>query len=140
MTGDEKLRNMDIGFETELKSKYVQVQFRGTFDADAMLQMFERAFQLAASEGRSAVLVDVRDMTGEFSTMDRFSVGAHIAELQQGIFRGIAFAAVGNEPLVDPQRFAETVGRNRGADARVFTDIDEAVDWVEKKSSDVGAR
>ena len=125
---------MDLEIQTELKPKYAQVRCRFIFKIDVILEAYERAFQFAASEGRKAVLVDIRDVTGEpLTTRERFRAGEHVAELQRGLGRGIAFAVVGNEPMVDSRRFAETVGRNRGANARVFTDIDEAVDWIEKK-------
>jgi hypothetical protein len=123
---------MDIEVQTELKPKYAHFQCRGTFNADAMLQMYERAFQFASSERRNAVLFDMRGMTGEpFTVMERYRAGEHIAELQKGIGAGIAFAAVGNAPMIDPQKFAETVGVNRGGNGRAFLDIDEAVDWIE---------
>ncbi len=83
----------------------------------------------------------MRDVTGEpFTTMERYELGVHGAELQRGIGRGIAFAVVGNEPMVDPERFAETVGRNRGAHVRVFTDIDDAVEWVENAAAGAEAQ
>ena len=119
----------------------MQVRCRSTVRADAVLDGFVRAFQFAASEGRKAVLFDMRDVTGEpFTTMERYELGVHGAELQRGIGRGIAFAVVGNEPMVDPERFAETVGRNRGAHVRVFTDIDDAVEWVENAAADAEAQ
>jgi len=31
---------------------------------------------------------------------------------------------------VDPKRFGEMVARNRRVDARVFTDVEEAVEWL----------
>ena len=68
--------------------------------------------------------------------MDRYDAGVRGAELQREIGRGIAFAVVGNEPMIDPKRFAETVGKNRGANVRVFTDIDEAVDWIEQSAAE----
>ncbi len=127
---------MDNEIQTELQPKYAHVHCRFTYSLDAVLDAFEHSFQFAASEGRKAVLFDMRDVTGEpFNTMDRYDAGVRGAELQRGIGRGIAFAVVGNEPMIDPKRFAETVGKNRRANVRVFTEIDEAVEWIEQTAA-----
>jgi hypothetical protein len=132
---------MDIEIQTELKPKYALVRCRFTFKIDAFLEVCERAFQFTASEGRKAVLVDIRDVTGEpFTTTERYRTGERVAELQRGTGKGIAMVVVGNEPMIDPMRFGETVGKNRGANGQVFTDIDEAVEWIEKVAADAGAR
>ncbi len=121
---------MGIEVLTELKPEYARVACRGVLDVDEFWTVVERAFRFADSEGRKAVLVDIRNLTGKpFTTMDRYAGGKLVAELQRGCGSGIAFGLVGNEPMIDLRKFAETVATNRGALGRVFTDIDEAVDW-----------
>jgi len=39
---------------------------------------------------------------------------------------------IGKEPMIDLERFGETVAVNRGAIGKVFTDVDEAVAWLEQ--------
>jgi hypothetical protein len=39
-------------------------------------------------------------------------------------------AYVGDEPLIDPARFGETVAVNRGALIKVTTDLNEAFAWL----------
>jgi hypothetical protein len=41
---------------------------------------------------------------------------------------------LGREPMIHPDRFGELVARNRGADARVFTDEAVARDWVQGRA------
>ncbi len=95
--------------------------------------MYESAFRITASKGRKAVLVDIRGLEGgPPTTMERYKQGVHVAEVQQESGKGILIAVVGNDPMIEPRKFGETVGRNRGAVGRVFTDIDEAVDWIER--------
>jgi hypothetical protein len=36
--------------------------------------------------------------------------------------------------MIHPERFGELVARNRGADARVFTDEAEALHWVQRRA------
>jgi hypothetical protein len=123
---------MSIEIQTNLQPEYAYVGCRGTFESDAMLEVWEKAFQFAAAEGRKAVLVDMRDLTGgPPTTIDRYDQGARVADLQRGCGAGIAIACLGHEPMIDPDRLGEIVARNRGAFGRAFTDFDEAVDWIE---------
>jgi len=41
------------------------------------------------------------------------------------------YAIVGNHPLVDPKRFGETVAVNRGVNVRAFTEMKQALAWLE---------
>jgi hypothetical protein len=40
------------------------------------------------------------------------------------------FAVVGQEPLIDEERFGETVAVNRGINAKAATSLDEAISWL----------
>jgi len=62
--------------------------------------------------------------------MERYDWAVRIAELQARFLPRIRVALVGNEPLIHPERFGEIVARNRGADARAFTDEAEALRWL----------
>ena len=50
--------------------------------------------------------------------------------------KGDAFPVVllGREPFIDPRRFGETVGANRGAAFKAFTDHEEAVHHIEDRA------
>ncbi|MEX0733897.1 MAG: hypothetical protein WD944_05995 [Steroidobacteraceae bacterium] len=39
-------------------------------------------------------------------------------------------AVLGHEPIIHRERFSEIVATNRGAAARVFTDENEALEWL----------
>lgn len=126
---------MSIEIQVELKSNYIHVGCTGTRSSNALLETYDSSFRIAESEECAAVLVDIRELTGPPPKIaERFEQGARVAELQQTRYRGIAFALVGNEPMIDPTGFGETVARNRGCIGRTFTDFDEAVSWIEKKA------
>ena len=123
---------MSIDLQVELKPNYVHLHCRGAFRSDSLLDVWESAFRVAIDEGRKAVLVDLRDLEGALpTTIERYEQGVRVAEVQQRFGLGILIAVVGPERLVDPEKFGETVGKNRGGFGAVFTDIDEAVDWLE---------
>ncbi len=77
------------------------------------------------------VLVDVRGINGRVPTiLDRFEFGVGIARNYLEFDPRIRLAVLGHEPMIHPDRFGELVARNRGADARVFTDEAQARDWL----------
>jgi hypothetical protein len=121
-----------IEIRTELKANYARVCCRGSFDYDSFLEMFHNAFEFAAEEGKLAVLADLRGLVGEAPSVgERYDIGVGVAQLQREIGNGILMAVTGNEPLIDPDRLGEIVARSHGAFVGVFTEIDEAVEWIE---------
>jgi hypothetical protein len=73
----------------------------------------------------------VRKITGRLPTvLDRYTFGVHIAENYLNSEPRVQLAVLGNEPMIHPERFGELVARNRGADARAFTDETLALDWL----------
>ncbi len=121
---------MSIDVQFEVKADYVYLRCRGTFKLKAVLEVYEKAFRVAAQESRKAVLVDGRDLEGEPpTTMERYEQGVYLAEHNP---LRILIAVVGKEPMVERRRFGETVGRNRGATGQAFTDLDEAIAWLKE--------
>ncbi len=131
---------MVIETQSELSPEYALVCCNGRYERDALMRAIESAFKFARSEGRKSVLVDIRGLSGQPpSTMDRYDMGVAAAELQRECGRGIALAVLGSEPYVEPDRFGEVVARSFGGFGRVFTDHEEAVEWVSGNPSGSGA-
>jgi len=113
----------------EATPEWLLVRARGTYDF-AWLKTFVR--QVAATAEATvprpkAILADARELTGApMSDMERFDIGVLTAREMVGV----AIALVAAPALVDPRRFGELVARNRGANVRVFTDLDEATAWL----------
>ena len=122
---------MSIEFEFRVHAAHVELTCTGTYTLESSLQVYTRAFEIAAREDRVAILVDARLVTGNPPTlMDRYQMGVHVAELESGPGPRIRVALVSNEPMIHPQRFGEVIAKSRGAQARVFTDLDEAMAWI----------
>ena len=120
---------MSVSFKSETRASYVRVEMSGDYSHAEVMPLCERCFEVAAEAGRDAVLVDARGMAGREPTMaERYDWAVRIAELQAQYEPRIRVAVVGNEPLIHPERFGEIVARNRGADARSFTDESLALD------------
>jgi hypothetical protein len=110
---------------------YLEVGCAGTYSRVEALRVGQEAYAEAARSDRGALLVDVRGVSGRVPTiLDRFEFGTHIAKQYLEFDPRIRLAVLGHEPTIHPDRFGELVARNRGADARVFTDEAEALGWL----------
>ena len=111
--------------------QYLEVACTGLYSRSESLRVGELAFREAARASRKAVLIDVRRVTGRVpSVLERFDFGVRIAKHYLESEPRIRVAVLGDEPMIHPERFGELVARNRGGDARVFTDETMALDWL----------
>ena len=125
---------MTIGFKMEKKDGYLLVTCQGPYAGEGLRDVHQQALDYAIAEGLGAILVDTTGLQGHSPTrMDRFSFGKAIAEMQRRTSTNVWIAFVGLEPIVDPDRFGETVAVNRGGLARVFEDTDEAAAWIRER-------
>ncbi len=123
---------MSIDMRFEFRDDYLFVQCEGDYEFESMRQVYATSFAAAVRGGCRALLIDVRALTGEPPTIfERYTLGVYVAELQRGPARGVMIAGVGKRPMVHAKKFGELVARNRAAVARIFTDMDEAVAWIE---------
>lgn len=74
------------------------------------------------------LLVDIRQLTDKFGTMECFSRGQEIA--RAFAYSGIHIAIVGVVECSELLSFLENVVTNRGVNLRVFTDFARAKQWL----------
>ncbi len=125
---------MSIEYQAELKSGYAQFTCHGNYGKQELLDLFDQALEYAAEKGLQAVLVDISDVSGAPDKAERLELGEHFADIQLGKETIVALAVMGKEPMIYPERFAETVALNRCAVGKVFTAMDEAISWLEHTS------
>lgn len=114
---------------------YVEIACSGLFSASESRRVGEEAYRQAALANREAILLDVRGVRGRVPTiLDRFDFGVRVAHHYRESDPRIRLAVLGHEPMIHADRFGELVARNRGADARVFTDEAEALGWVQRRA------
>ena len=110
---------------------YVEIVCTGIYSRAEALRVGQEAYAEAARANRDGVLVDVRGINGRVPTiLDRFEMGVRLSQHYLQSDPRIRLALLGHEPMIHPERFGELVARNRGADARVFTDEKQARDWL----------
>jgi hypothetical protein len=120
-----------ISTTVRVHPEYLEVACTGLYSRAEALRVGEVAYAEAARANRRAILVDVRAITGRVPTiLDRFEMGVRIAKHYRESDPRVRLALLGHEPMIHPERFGELVARNRGADARVFTDGAQALDWL----------
>ena len=114
-----------------LHPDYLEVACSGVYSRAESHRVGQEAYRDAALANRDTVLIDVRQVTGRVpSILDRFDMGIRMAKHYFESEPRIRLAVLGHEPMIHPERFGELVARNRGADARVFTDETLARDWL----------
>lgn len=123
---------MSIEVETRIEKDYLFFRFCGEYSIHEATRVFKFIIDTAVENIKSRILVDVFNLRGYITVIERFQMSEFLAMYAQenalGKIYKMAFA--GNEPLVDRGRFGETVAVNRGLRTKVFTDLDEALAWV----------
>jgi len=106
-------------------SGYLLVEATGQWtSAEAELKLDETKHE-ADAKHLNQILLDLRRLRMPTSDFIRFLGGKYLAHLFRPPFRLAALAR-----REDITRFAETVALNRGASFRVFSDEQQAVDWL----------
>jgi hypothetical protein len=123
---------MSVKCEIIVEPAYVCLRCTGTCSSlSELTEVFWNAIKAIQEHPSSKVLIDANNVEGQLSTLDRYEGASFLSEHHiSGPVRITAIAIAGQEPLIDPDRFGETVARNRGVNGRVFTDLDEAVAWL----------
>jgi hypothetical protein len=117
--------------KVSVHAEYVELACAGFFSRSEAFRVNDEAFRRAAAENRRNILIDARRVVGRVPTiLDRYEIGVNVARSTLEQLPRIRLALLGHEPMIHPDRFGEIVARNRGADARVFTDESEALQWL----------
>ena len=115
-----------------MREDFVWLIAEGEFELPAGQQQFRIVLEEALRLGKPKAICDVRLVSGDPTTTQRFELGQFAARLfaENPAFHSIRFAVLGNEPLISAERFAELVALNRGAMGKVFTDPMEAATYL----------
>jgi len=125
---------MSISIQTKVKEDYLHVRCKGTYTKGALLELVDQVLDRMEQENLRKALVDITELGGTPPTiLERYEIGEVLAKKQGNRTIVTKIAAIGKEPIVDPNRFAETVAVNRGAFLKVFTNVTEAMDWLRKE-------
>jgi hypothetical protein len=117
---------MDVTFRDE--KRFVWAQLNGTWNLDELPPLLDSIRKECAARKCVLLLVDLLVLqNGEISTFERYKMGMAAASLAGGVGR---MATLARPDQIDPQRFGETVARNRGMNVRIFEDEKAALSWL----------
>ena len=107
----------------------------GEFSLPEAKRTFLEMLEAVARHQIRKVLFDGRRLTGDPQTIERFYYGAFAADAvlqfkDRGVSPATQFAYVLQAPVLDPQRFGETVAVNRGMFVQAFDNLDDALRWL----------
>jgi hypothetical protein len=129
---------MAIDYKIENNPEYLSMIYEGDYDSSLAGLFTDQILETCKTYQPTKLLIDLRAVKGDMTMLDRFNLGVMAtAKYFSGKLTGkipyCRYAIIGNAPLIDPDRFAETVAVNRGLNVRVFTDWKETIDWLESK-------
>lgn len=126
---------MNLTFKVFAASNLLRVEVTGDFSRSDALETIDPTLEVLIQHSLKKVLVDIRQVKGNPSTMDRYAFSVSLAEklnkaCRVGADPRTRFGFVGNEPMVEKGRFGETVAVNRGLNLKVMENMDEALQWL----------
>jgi hypothetical protein len=121
---------VDLQIEVELRDGLLFVTASGTVTLEASVRLLKQVFDTAKEKGVNKILVTTLAVDGELSTFDRYAMGTQLAEYIQQRHIDVRVAFYGKRPTTDG--FAARVAQNRGIVTEVFSNYEDAVNWLAK--------
>lgn len=124
------------------ESGLLHVVGAGEFSLKEAEKNFLEILDAAARHQTEKILIDGREIQGEPDIIQRFFYGTFVAHAvatyiaERGVPRAAQFAYVLHEPVLDPQRFGETVATNRGMWMKAFDNLKDAREWLKVAPAD----
>ena len=127
---------MSLLQEIHFESGLLTVHARGEFSLEQAKRAFLEMLGAVAQYKAKKVLLDARKVKGKPETLERFYYGEFAATETRKLVEEHRifprFAYVLHPPLLDPERFGETVAVNRGMIVKAFETLEEAFEWLER--------
>jgi len=121
--------------EIAVESGFLQVCAKGDFSLAEAKRTFIEMLEAVALNKVQKVLFDGRRLVGNPRTIERFYYGKFAAQsvakfADRCVSRTTQFGYVLEVPVLDPERFGETVAVNRGMFVKTFDNLDDALGWL----------
>ena len=111
------------------KEAYVRFDYTGEFSQAAGKQCVDAMVEACSRLKLSRALLDCRKMTGEIQILESFRVAQYGGKMRGFLSKT---ALVGRQDQMLSDNFVENVAVNRGVNLKIFTDIKEAINWLEQ--------
>jgi hypothetical protein len=126
---------MSLRVDFETHKNYLRAIVSGEYNLRGAQDVYDQAIKIAVAGGQSRLLLDASRVTGAPTQDERYMLGLFVAAEQRILASrtppaDVQVAVYGRQPLIDPERFGETVAVNRGAKVKVSEHLDEALSWL----------
>ena len=118
---------MKINFEK--KKKYIHFKATEMYNEPEDFDTVKEMFKITRKNGYSRILVDVRALDYNFNTIEYYDFDVHWSEFIRDESVLISAVLVDNEKF---NLFPEDVIVNRGGIFKIFTEEQEAINWLEE--------
>jgi hypothetical protein len=119
----------------QLDHGILHVRLSGTYPRDLLAQgtnAFQPLIDACAAQNCNKALVDARDLSVQFNTVELYQLGKQAAAMSH---LGLRVALVAREDMRD--RFFDDVVQNSGGKIGIFTSMDAALAWVQTQPQPV---
>ncbi len=131
------MENTSTQFEITIieKEDLLLLSASGDYSLQKANNLFKLAVDNAVLRNKNVILIDVTTIIGSIPLFDRFQFAEFLSDYKRAhaVDKIDRIAVVGQEPIVDKEKFGETVAVNRGTNVRVFTDMGIASVWLNSK-------
>jgi len=126
---------MNLTVDIEPREHYLRATVSGAYSLRAAQDAYDQAVKTAVALGHTRILIDATGVSGAPTQDERYMLGLFVAAEQRVLAArtpavSVQVAVLGRRPLVDPDRFGETVAVNRGANVKVSEQLAEALAWL----------
>jgi hypothetical protein len=125
----EKGVKMSVKLQIDETPSYLKARFIGAGATEEVERQFELLAEKCKSTKKNRLLLDFTEIPADISLVDRYELWIRTQVFAQ--YR-CKVAALCKPERHDSQCFLETVARNRWVDLRVFTTVDDALEWLLK--------
>jgi hypothetical protein len=117
----------------ELREKLLVATISGDVSFSRALPLLLEVCDATVDQEADKVLIDCLAVEGELSNLERYTIGVEVTEyLRQRSIRPMV-AVLGKPPTING--FGVLVGQNRGAKAEVFSELQDALKWLNQASA-----
>ena len=127
---------MELTIQIESDRGLLCATYSGEFSLPEAEITFHEILDGLVKHKLKKVLIDGRQLTGNLQPLERFYYGKYVADavahaVNRNKIEVPRFAYVLQKPMLDPNRFGETVAVNRGMRVKTFEKIEQAEWWLD---------
>ena len=115
----------------ERRNGYIFAEYSDPYSLENVMDLAKEVFEICMAENYKKVLTNFLNMPGKIRQLERFQLGVQGAQV---FGHRVKVAVVYRKEEIN--FFAETVGINRGLHVHIFSEIDQALEWLEVEEAE----